>query len=444
MRPIRSYAGPIRTGRAIVVHALVAVAGFTLGALTGHFAVAMAATVGATLAAHLADRLRQQRRTDSVERRYRTLVEELPLITYIDSPSGSDGSAAYVSPQIHEILGYTVDEWRAFPNFFTDHLHPADRKRVRERQRAARESGEPLELEYRFMARDGRVVWLRDSYTIVRDAAGKPWYTQGFAVDITAAKASEQHRDELLRQARRQNDRLRELDRMKDELVALVSHELRTPLTSIRGYLELLLDEAVEADLGATHVDWLNIIDRNAVRLLHLVEDLLLKAQDAAGAITLDRTDVDLATLIEHCVQAGVPVATARGIVLEGNTEELGTVSADPTRIGQVIDNLVSNALKFTPAGGRVDVRAFAHGEGVGIEVADTGAGIPENEQGLLFERFFRTAQAQSAAVPGAGLGLSIAKAIVEAHGGGISCRSRGGTGTTFVVDLPVSQPVPA
>ena len=136
--------------------------------------------------------------------------------------------------------------------------------------------------------------------------------------------------------------------------------------------------------------------------------------------------------------------STARGIVLEGNTDELGTVSADPTRIGQVIDNLVSNALKFTPAGGRVDVRAFAHGEGVRIEVADTGVGIPEDEQELLFERFFRTAQAQSAAVPGAGLGLSIAKAIVEAHGGGISCRSRGGTGTTFVVDLPVSQPVPA
>src|SRR5438477_399649 len=92
----------------------------------------VAATVAATLAAHLADRLRQQRRTASVERRYRTLVEELPLITYIDSPSGPGGSAAYVSPQIQEILGYTVDEWRAFPNFFTDHLHPADRKRVRE------------------------------------------------------------------------------------------------------------------------------------------------------------------------------------------------------------------------------------------------------------------------------------------------------------------------
>jgi PAS domain S-box-containing protein len=444
MRPTRPSVRSVRPARAVVVHALVAVAGFSLGVLTDHFAVAMVATVAATFAAHLADRLRQQRRTDSAERRYRTLVEELPLITYIDTPFSADESAAYVSPQIHDILGYTVEEWQTFPNFFVDHLHPADRKSVRERQRAARESGEPLELEYRFMARDGSIVWLRDSYTIVRDAAGKPWYTQGFAVDITAAKASEQYREELLRQAQLQNDRLRELDRMKDELVALVSHELRTPLTSIRGYLELLLDEAPEAGLDATHVDWLSIIDRNAVRLLHLVEDLLLKAQDAADTITLDKTDVDLADLIEHCVKAGVPVATARGIVLEGKAEELGTVSADPTRIGQVIDNLISNALKFTPPGGRVDVRAFAHEAGIRIEVADTGVGIPEDEQERLFERFYRTAQAQSAAVPGAGLGLSIAKAIVEGHGGAISCRSADGAGTTFVVDLPLAEHVAA
>jgi len=175
---------------------------------------------------------------------------------------------------------------------------------------------------------------------------------------------------------------------------------------------------------------------------LHLVEDLLLKAQDAAGTITLDRTDVDLADLIEHCVKAGVPVATARGIVLEGKAEDLGTVSADPTRIGQVIDNLISNALKFTPPGGRVDVRAFAHEAGIRVEVADTGVGIPEDEQERLFERFYRTAQAQSAAVPGAGLGLSIAKAIVEEHGGAISCRSADGAGTTFAVDLPLAEHV--
>jgi PAS domain S-box-containing protein len=442
MRPMRVHIGPVRLGRAVIAHALVAAAGFSLGVLTDHFAVAMLVTVVVTLAAHIADQARQRRRTDSLERRYRTLVEELPLITYIDSPDTADQSANYISPQITEVLGYAVEDWVTIPNFYVDHLHPADRDRVRERQRAARESGEPLELEYRFLAQDGRVVWLRDSYTIVRDDAGKPWYTQGFAVDITAAKETERYRDELLRQAQLQNNRLLELDRMKDELVALVSHELRTPLTSIRGYLELLLEEAPEAGIAPTHVEWLNIIDRNAVRLLRLVEDLLLKAQDAAGAITLDRIEVDITAVVEHCIQAGIPVATARGIALAHETEKLEPVSADPVRIGQVIDNLVSNALKFTPAGGRVDVRAFAHGAGVRIEVADTGVGIPEDEQERLFERFYRTAQAQSAAVPGAGLGLSIAKAIVEGHGGAISCRSADGGGTTFIVDLPLAESV--
>jgi signal transduction histidine kinase len=113
-------------------------------------------------------------------------------------------------------------------------------------------------------------------------------------------------------------------------------------------------------------------------------------------------------------------------------------VSADPVRIGQVIDNLISNALKFTPAGGRVDVRAEQSGDVVRIEVADTGMGIPEGEQERLFERFYRTSQAQERAVPGAGLGLAIAKAIVEAHGGEISCTSAAGAGTTFAIELPL------
>jgi len=216
-----------------------------------------------------------------------------------------------------------------------------------------------------------------------------------------------------------------------------VSHELRTPLTSIRGYLELLLDEADEAGLDVTHADWLRVIDRNAERLLRLVEDLLLKAQ--AGAIALEKTDVDLATIVEQCIQAGVPVAAARGITLGYETEELPPISVDRVRMGQLIDNLVSNALKFTPPGGRVDVRAFTRGSGVRIEVADTGVGIPEGEQDRLFERFYRTEHAQSEAVPGVGLGLSIAKAIVDAHGGAISCRSTEDAGTTFVVDVPLS-----
>ena len=120
---------------------------------------------------------------------------------------------------------------------------------MRGAQREARQRAEPLDVEYRFIAADGRVVWLNDSYTVVRDETGKPWYTQGFAIDITARKQAERDRETLLAQTQEQNERLRKLDRMKDEFIALVSHELRTPLTSICGYLELLLQDDVMADL---------------------------------------------------------------------------------------------------------------------------------------------------------------------------------------------------
>jgi PAS domain S-box-containing protein len=375
------------------------------------------------------------------EARYRTLVEQLPLITYIDNPYSADESAAYVSPQIQHILGYSLEEWHASPSFFVDHLHPEDRERIREEQRIARLNAEPLELEYRLIASDGRVVWLHDSYTVVRDETGRPWYTQGFAVDITARKQAERDRETLLSQTQEQNERLRKLDRMKDEFIALVSHELRTPLTSICGYLELLLHDDVMVELPDDRMSWLEVIDRNAERLLRLVEDLLLTAQASAGNLALEKGELDVAAVVEQAVQAGTPVAAARGITLTCSSESLPVTNGDRLRIGQVIDNLVSNALKFTPAGGTVEIRAYPHRSAVRIEVADSGMGIPEDEQGQLFERFFRTARAQEEAIPGVGLGLSISKAIVEAHDGRISVRSAEGVGTTFCVDLPAVLP---
>jgi PAS domain S-box-containing protein len=378
------------------------------------------------------------------EARFRTLVEQLPLITYIDSPHSADESATYISPQVEQIFGYSLSQWHSDPSFFVDHLHPEDRDRVREEQRAARESGTPLELEYRFIAEGGRVVWLNDSYTVVRDEAGRPWYTQGFAVDITARKEAERDRESLLQQTQAQNERLRKLDRMKDEFIALVSHELRTPLTSIRGYLELLVDDPETLELPDLQRDWLRVIDRNAERLLRLVEDLLLTAQANAGALALEKSELDVAAVVEQAVQAGAPVAAARGISLTWSADSVAQVNGDRMRIGQVVDNLVSNALKFTPAGGRVEVRAVSLGKVTRIEVADTGMGIAQDELGHLFDRFFRTARAQDEAIPGVGLGLSIAKAIVEAHGGRIAVRSRDGDGTTFTVDLPATAAVAA
>jgi two-component system OmpR family sensor kinase len=237
-----------------------------------------------------------------------------------------------------------------------------------------------------------------------------------------------------------QNEQLRELDRLKEEFVAVVSHELRTPLTSIRGYLDLVLDgSAGELDEQQRH--FLDIANRNSRRLLRLVGDLLLFAQIQAGKFKLHRERVDAVEVARDAVSAVAPAADAKDIEVILADGIPSVVSADRARLGQVLDNLLSNAVKFTPEGGRVELRVGPRGTGIGIDVADTGMGIPAAEAEQLFERFFRTSNATDQAVPGTGLGLTIVKTLVDAHGGRISVDSVEGSGTTFRIDLPGPDP---
>ena len=202
--------------------------------------------------------------------------------------------------------------------------------------------------------------------------------------DVTVRRQNElellDERGRLLERERAQNERLRSLDRLKDEFVALVSHELRTPLTSIRGYLELVLDDADQ--LATEHQEFLQIVDRNVDRLLHLVSDLLLVAQVDAGKLTFEWTEVDLVSLVGECVQAAGPAAEVAGVELVFDATSARPIIGDPSRLGQLLDNLISNAIKFTPAGGRVDVAVDASGDGAVIEVRDTGYGIAARGSG--------------------------------------------------------------
>ena len=235
-----------------------------------------------------------------------------------------------------------------------------------------------------------------------------------------------------------QNDRLRELDRLKDEFVALVSHELRTPLTSITGYLELVLDDP---ELPDEQRRFLDVVDRNADRLLRLVSDLLLVAQIESGKLALDPEDVDLVDLASQSVEVLRPAADARRIDLRLDVDPIPSVKGDPARLGQLFDNLVSNAVKFTESGGRVVVALGVTGDDIVLAVSDNGIGIPVAEQRRLFDRFFRASTAQDRAIEGTGLGLTIVHAIVRAHGGAIDVTSDKGQGTTFRVRLPVAGP---
>jgi signal transduction histidine kinase len=234
-----------------------------------------------------------------------------------------------------------------------------------------------------------------------------------------------------------QNDQLRELDSLKDEFVALVSHELRTPLTSITGYLELVLEDTGE--LTDEQRRFLAIVERNSRRLLRVVGDLLFVAQVESGKLALEREDVDLAAVAAESVDALRPTAEGKEIELLLETTSLPSLHGDRARLGQLFDNLVSNAVKFTPQGGRVLVTIARLRDDALVSVTDTGIGVPQSEQRHLFERFFRSSIAQERAIGGTGLGLAIVRAIVDAHGGGMDFASVEGRGTTFRVRLPLA-----
>jgi signal transduction histidine kinase len=285
----------------------------------------------------------------------------------------------------------------------------------------------------------------RDGHEIDVDLTVCPVFVGGrlaavstVARDVSEAVIAEAEREELRGELAAQNVQLRELDVMKDEFVALVSHELRTPLTAIQGYTELVLD-GTAGELNDEQRMMLTAIGRNSTRLFRLISDLLFVAQVNAGKLNVAIEDVDLGAVAADAIADARPRAAAAQVELGFDCEPDLMVRADHVRLGQVFDNLISNAIKFTPAGGRVGLSVSLAGEDVVIVVADSGMGMTEEDQQRLFTRFFRTKGA--AKIEGTGLGLSITRAIVDAHQGSISVESELGQGTRFTVTVPASDP---
>jgi len=228
--------------------------------------------------------------------------------------------------------------------------------------------------------------------------------------------------------------------RVKDEFVASVSHELRTPLTSIRGYVDILLERD---DLPTEQRAQLEVVARNGERLNMLVSDLLHTARVDQGPMEVVRTRQDLGEIVRASVDAAAPAARAAGVELRLDAPSTLVTQVDGQRIAQAIDNLVSNAVKYTPRGGHVEVRLALDGQRIEICVADSGIGIQPSDRDRLFTRFFRAQDAEEQSVQGLGLGLGIAKSIVESHGGRIDVESEVGRGSVFRIRLPPVSEVP-
>ena len=326
-----------------------------------------------------------------------------------------DGEVLDVNERICALTGYARDELIGsrppFP-FWPEDDRPALEARLREALRST--SG--VERDVVIRRRDGASLPVITSMAPLRDGGRVTAWV------ATVKDVSERRR----------------LERMRHEFAALASHELRTPLTSVVGYLEAVT-EGEAGPLKPEQARLLAVAERNAKHLARLVEDVLEVTRADAGQLLIELRPVGLADLAAECVEASRPSAEAGALTLILDAPAPVTVPGDRRRLYQVIDNLVANAIKFTPEGGRVEVRVRAEAGQALIEVADSGIGMTPAEQERLFERFYRAEGATARQIRGTGLGLAITREIVLAHGGAIECRSVAGEGSTFRVTLPAA-----
>ncbi len=348
-----------------------------------------------------------------------------------------DSTLLFVSQSTERIFGYAPEELLGKPLTmlmpeYLRHLHQAGIKRYAE---TGQKHIDWAAIELPGLHKDGREIPLEISFSEFI-SQGKRRFS-GIARDTSDRKRAAREREALLLAERRTAEELREANRLKDEFLSTVSHELRTPLTAILGWAHLLrLGQLGEG--GA--VEALETIERNARAQSHLIDDLLDVSRIITGKLRLDVRQIDPGTFIESAIEAVRPAADAKNVRIQKVMDTgVVTVAADPARMQQVVWNLVSNAIKFTPKGGRVQVRLERINSHIEIAVSDTGVGIKPEFLPHVFERFRQADQTTTRQHSGLGLGLAIVRHLVDLHGGTVEAESTGeGHGATFIVRLPL------
>ncbi|HEY5314005.1 MAG TPA: response regulator [Pirellulales bacterium] len=407
---------------------------------------------GAAAASTVAvDRLRQ------TEARYRTLVEQIPAITFMASLDGQqEENEIYVSPHIETMLGFTQAEWLGDPFLWYRQLHPDDRPRWGAEFARTCSSGVNFRSEYRFISRDNREVWVHGEARVVRDDQGRPLFLQGIAYDITESKRAEQSlrrsAEDLERSVRERTIELEEVsiraesaNRARASFLANMSHEIRTPLNGIIGFADLLRRGAAGDE--AERMEWLEIIRSSGEHLLALINDILDLSKIDAGKLSVETVDCSPGNLIEEVCLMLRSKADEKGLQLAAVFESPlpQTIRSDPTRLRQVLVNLAGNAIKFTATGGvriaaRLDRPAGAEPLLV-MRVIDSGIGIAADKLETIFDAFTQADSSITRQFGGTGLGLAISRRLAEALGGQITVDSEAGRGTTFTFAIPVGQP---
>ncbi len=378
-----------------------------------------------------------QQARQTAEAKYRSLVERLPAVTYTvgDPQLALDATEDYVSPQIVDLLGCTPEEWLAHPTAWRAFVHPDDLGRVVAAWHEASRRGDPFEMEYRMVARDGLVVWVRDQAALVRDDAGGVHLWQGVMTDVTEHRAAREALEATVEREREVSSRLRAVDEMKNTFLAAVSHELRTPLSAILGLSLTLEREELQLEPQESR-ELLRRLAANARKLNRLLSDLLDLDRLARGIVEPRRRPTDMAALVRHVIENADAMDVHRPRL---DLEPL-IANVDGPKVERIVENLVANAVRHTPEGTPIWVRVHPADDGVLIAVDDEGPGIPPDLRRSIFEPFQQVPGRHTHA-PGVGIGLSLVARFSELHGGKAWVEPRDGGGSSFKVLLPNEEP---
>ena len=364
-------------------------------------------------------------RAEDAERRFRNLVNALDhAIIWEAAPDLSKFS--FVSERVEALLGYPRSQWLEELSFFINHVHPEDRPRVLksvETTLKGRDDGLGERCDHRMLGADGRERWFHTGLQEERDKQGNPFRLRGLCVDIGPLKKVEQD--------------LRDAVQAREEIVSVVAHDLKNPLTAADLNTTLLIQSAENEDMSSVKQQAGRI--KNAIgRTLKLTEDILDVGKVEAGRFVIESHEEDAGDIIKSVVEILTPLAFKKSIKLQ---IEIGaqpcSVMCDRNRVQQVLSNLIGNAIKFTPEHGEIWVRAEPKDGDVLFSVHDTGPGLSPDQALHVFERYW---QAGKTRAQGTGLGLTISKGIVEAHGGKIWAESELGKGSTFFFTLRRSE----
>jgi PAS domain S-box-containing protein len=382
----------------------------------------------------------ERARRKRLERQYEGLVNSIDGIVWrAELPSLQ---FTFVSPQAERFLGYPTRCWLDDPNFWQDHIHSEDRARAIRLCTGLTAEKKYQDFEYRMLAADGCLVWLRNLVSLGAEPGEAP-HVSGIMLDITKRKQSEEKLRRIQAKLRQSNQELLAKNHEIQSFYHTLSHELKTPLTSAREFISIVMD-GLAGPLSATQLEYLGIAKDSCDRLRACINDLIDATRLETGKLAIEVKPVAPGPLIQRVVASFGPAAAEKKIALTHEVEPgLPEVHLDENRIIQVFTNLLNNAIRFTPAGGRIEIRAAAGPTGpdfIHFAVRDAGCGIAKEEQNRIFDRLYQVKAGDAANEEGIGLGLYLCRELVQLHGGTIWVESEPGRGSTFAFALPRAQ----